>query len=224
MPKLGDLVLFRASSKDSAANRLAQSVARLQKSEVTHVALTYGSHTFVDARPGVGIWMHPIDDELSGQSAGAYTVIRNRALDIDNTLQRKLQTFVELSVGGNYNWLFLLMQRDSNAFCSEFVARAYEYLGLGIASKSPVQVLPSELQDLKRRSDWTDVTAEYAAYVTPESYSEYSDAERDRLTKRDFEIRKSAATHERESLQLLSNPVKCMLREEQRVTGRKRER
>jgi Permuted papain-like amidase enzyme, YaeF/YiiX, C92 family len=174
MPQLGDIVLFRSGTKGASVNRMAQSIARLKKSQVNHVALTYGSHTLVDAQPNLGIEAHSIAESIKKNLPGSFTVLRNRVLSSDDNLKSKLRSYVLESIGDRYNWLFLLGERKEYSFCSEFVGRAFEHIKLGLAFKAPAEILPSDLEYLAKRADWVNVSKEYISYLTPKEFEGHS--------------------------------------------------
>jgi len=166
MPTTGDLILFRHTARKKSANLLGQTFARFRKTDLCHVAVAYGQHTMVDAQPRVGIAQYSIQNVLGGLSRGSYRVLRNRVLALDLDLQREVRLYIHDSVGGRYNWFFMLYEYEDGAFCSEYAARIYNRIGLSFASDTAAYVLPGDLVRLFKRSDWRDVTTEYLDYLS----------------------------------------------------------
>jgi hypothetical protein len=196
MLQLGDIVLFRSGTKGASANRMAQSIARLKKSQVNHVALTYGSHTLVDAQPKLGIEAHSIAESIRKNLPGSFTVLRNRVLASDDHLRSKLRSYIMSSVGNRYNWLFLLVERKEYSFCSEFVGRAFEHIKLGLAFKAPAEILPTDLEYLAKRADWVDVSNEYVSYLAPREFEGVSASILKTLQKSEAVIREAEVEFE----------------------------
>jgi len=174
MPATGDLLLFRHTARKKSVNVLGQAIARLRRIDICHVAIAYGQHTMADAQPAVGIAPYAIQDVLAGLPRDSYRVLRNRVLANDPELQHSVRLYIHDSVGGKYNWFFLLYEHEHGAFCSEYAARIYNHIGLGFASDTAAYVLPGDLARLFKRSDWCDVTKEYIAYLSPKRYPSVS--------------------------------------------------
>lgn len=176
MPTVGDLLLFRHTGRKKSINVVGQAIARFRKTDISHVAIACGEHTLADAQPNVGIAPYAILDELASLPRDSFRVLRNRVLANDSELQRNVRLYIHDSVGGKYNWFFLLYEHKHGAFCSEYAARIFNHVGLGFAGKTAAYVLPGDLARLFKRSDWIDVTKEYIEYLSPKLYPSVSTA------------------------------------------------
>ena len=68
-------------------------------------------------------------------------------------------------LGQPYNWKFAFRRSESSSYCSELAAKAFAQIGFSISRKRPARTLPIDIQILKGKENWIDVSSVYFEFL-----------------------------------------------------------
>ena len=160
-PLSGDIILLASANDGKSRNRIAQMLLRRQTASYSHVAVSVGTYTAIHAMPKDGVHALRTRDLLGEPGTKRVLALRHKAIAESLDIQIRLRQRLFYYFKQKYNMTFMLRRADDASFCSELAAKAYADVGLALSHRKPKSVLPVDLESLRDRSEWTDVTSAY---------------------------------------------------------------
>ena len=171
----GDIIFLSPNSAKSVSTA-AQSIVRQMEARHGHVALAVKQGNAIHAMPKHGIRAQPIRALLLDSKYGEFKVFRNRNLDPNGEVLRRLEDNAWFHQAQKYNWRFFFPSRRDASFCSELAAKTYRLIGILVSPRSPSATLPIDIyRFISGEPDWEDVTEAYAEFFLTEKWDSTHD-------------------------------------------------